>query len=173
MVVNVIFLNSYIRKFYYCFTFQNMAANLQINSKVSNLWFSNIKSNWSYSNSGIMSQHIKLLQFVNQSWKSRLAFLKCGPQNQPATHKLKRLFVLILSVTRTQQTFKTVTPTSPLYGFPTLQYNQCLFVHKNETWLTPSEYLKLIGNCTDNEGKYAKFTAVIKFPRQPDTFRDV
>jgi hypothetical protein len=172
MIWNVIFLNSCIGKLYYWFTIQNTAAKLQI-KKRSNLWFWNVKSNWSHINSSIMSQHIKLLRFVNQSWKSGLASLKCSPQNQPAHHKLKHLFVLIFSLTFTQQTFKTVTPTSPPYGFPTLQYNHCLFKHKNGTWLTPFEYLKPIGNCTENDRKYAKFTAVIKCPRQPDTFRDV
>jgi hypothetical protein len=46
-------------------------------------------------------------------------------------------------------------------------------VHKNGTWPIPFEYLKVIGKCTTNDRKCAKFTTVIKFQRQPDTFRNV
>jgi hypothetical protein len=46
-------------------------------------------------------------------------------------------------------------------------------VHKNGTQPTPFEYFKVIGKCTENDRKYAKFTTVINFQRQPDTFRNV
>jgi hypothetical protein len=41
-----------------------------------------------------------------------------------------------------------------------------------ELGLRPSNISKVVGKCTKNDRKYAKFTGVIKFQRQPDTFRN-